>query len=117
VDVDRACADALATAATRPGGGRPSLAPPRRFDAEQLARVVARAPVIACECPRHLADLIGSLAAFERYSGECESRSPADAHIHRDLQQTAGVARSMIEDSLARLLAFEGIDLDEASKI
>lgn len=116
VDVDRACADALATAATRPGAGRPSLAPPRRFDAEQLARVVARAPVIACECPRHLADLIGSLAAFERYSGECESRSPADAHIHRDLQQTAGVARSMIEDSLARLLAFVGIDLDEGFK-
>ena len=112
VEVERACADALSAAMVRPGGAPVSPAPPRRFDAEQLARVVARAPVIACECPRHLADLIGSLAAFERYSGECESRSPADAHIHRDLQQTAGLARSMIEDSLARLLAFEGIDLD-----
>jgi len=115
VEVDRACADVLSAAATHPGGVRLSPAPPRRFDAEQLARVVARAPVIACECPRHLADLIGSLAAFERYSGECENRSPADAHIHRDLQQTAGVARSMIEDSLARLLAFEGIDLDKGA--
>ncbi len=112
VEVERACTEALSAPAVRPGAAPVSPAPPRRFDAEQLARVVARAPVIACECPRHLADLIGSLAAFERYSGECESRSPADAHIHRDLQQTAGLARSLIEDSLARLLAFEGIDLD-----
>jgi len=114
VDVERACVDALAASSVRPGGAPMSPAPPRRFDAEQLARVVARAPVIACECPRHLADLIGSLAAFERYSGECESRSPTDACIHRAAPQTAGLARSMIEDSLARLLAFEGIDVDGA---
>lgn len=111
VAVERACATALACLDTE-SERRVAGLPARRFSAEQLARIVARAPAIACECPRHLAGLIGSLAAFERFSGECENRSPADAHIHRDLQRMAASARAMIEASLERVLAFEGISTD-----
>jgi hypothetical protein len=84
----------------------------RRFTPEQLAAIVALRPSIACECPRHLADLISSLVAFERYSGECEHRSPADAHIHRELQRMAAAARGLVEAGLERVLAFEGVVLE-----
>jgi len=109
--VERACAAARSSLVADPEWRADGL-PARRFSADQLARIVARAPAIACECPRHLAGLIGSLAAFERYSGECENRSPADAHIHRDLQRMAASARAMIEASLERVLAFEGISAE-----
>jgi hypothetical protein len=50
--------------------------------------------------------------AFERYSGECEHRSPADAHIHRELQRMATAARGLVEAGLERVLAFEGVVLE-----
>lgn len=111
IAIERAC-----TAARASLGASVSVAadtaPASRFSPEQLAKIVARAPTIACECPRHLASLIGSLTAFERYSGECENRSPADAHIHRELQRVAGAARAMIEESLEKVLIFEGVDVE-----
>ena len=109
--IGRACAallEAARSAAERVGGAPTG----RRFTPEQLAAIVARKPAIACECPRHLADLISSLAAFERYSGECEHRSPADAVIHRELQRMAASARAMVEAGLERVLAFEGVVLE-----
>lgn len=108
----RACAALMEKAGSPTGPGGASAAS-RRFTAEQLASIVARKPTIACECPRHLVDLISSLAAFERYSGECEHRSPADAHIHRELQRMAGSAIAMVEASLERVLAFEGVVLEK----
>ena len=107
----RVCASLLEAGAIPLHAGL-STAAARRFTPEQLAAIVARKPTIACECPRHLADLISSLAAFERYSGECEHRSPADAHIHRELQRMATTARGLVEEGLERVLAFEGVMLD-----
>jgi hypothetical protein len=85
--------------------------PPRRFSPEQLARISARAPTIACECPSHLVDLINSMAAFETYSRECEHRNSEDAHIHAFLGVTAGRSRAMLETALERVAEFEGIDI------
>lgn len=110
--VDRACL-ALLASATVETGAPSGVATSPRFSADQLARIVARAPAIACECPRHLANLIGSLVAFERFSEECEHRNAEDAHIHRDLQRMAVSARAMIESSLERVLAFEGFSAGE----
>jgi hypothetical protein len=58
---------------------------------------------IACECPRHLADLIMQLSAFERYSNECMARTPADAYLHSYLANVSGRAREMFEVALGRL--------------
>ena len=82
---------------------------PRRFDNEQLARVANLSGTIACECPNHLAELIINLAAFEQYSSECASRNDEDAQLHAQLNQSAGTARGILEDSLARLIEIEGI--------
>lgn len=84
---------------------------PRRFDNAQLAKVATLSGTIACECPNHLAELIINLAAFEQYSSECATRNVQDAQLHAQLNQSAGMARSILEDSLARLIEIEGIRL------
>ncbi len=82
---------------------------PRRFNAEQLARVATMTGTIACECPSHLAELIINLGAFEQYSSECANRDVKDAQLHGQLNQSAGRARMILEESLARLIEIEGI--------
>ena len=86
-----------------------AVAQPRRFDNAQLARVANLSSTIACECPNHLAELIINLAAFEQYSSECANRNVEDAQLHAQLNQSAAMARGILENSLARLIEIEGI--------
>ncbi len=86
-------------------------APPRRYDDETLARLATLSSTVKCECPRHLAELIASLSAFERYSTECESRSPRDAALHAFLHATASQARHLVEDALSHVIEVENIQL------
>lgn len=86
-------------------------APPRRFDDEALARLATLCFAIKCECPRHLAELIISLSTFEKYSTECESRSPKDAALHAHLNATASQARHMVETALTQVIEAENIQL------
>lgn len=101
---DRACVVADVTALAEP-------VPARRYDDRALAQLATLSSTVKCECPRHLAELIASLAAFERYSGECESRSPRDAALHAFLHVTASRARHMIEDALDHVIEVENIQL------
>ncbi len=78
--------------------------PPRRFAEAELSAIVKRQTDIACECPQHLADLIQSLAAFEVYSEQCESRDEKDAALHRYLQGSAARARALMEEALDTLV-------------
>lgn len=84
---------------------------PRKYDDATLVRVAMQSTVIECECPRHLTELISSLAAFEHYSTECESRSPEDAALHTYLHATASRARVMIEEALSRVIETENITI------
>ena len=90
---------------------RERQAPPRRYDDETLSRMAALSSTVKCECPRHLAELIASLSGFERYSAECESRSPRDAALHAYLHATASQARHMIENALDHVIEIEDIKL------
>jgi len=89
----------------------PQRPPVRRFTPEQLARVAAMVPAIACECPHHLVDLISGLTAFETYSSQCQHRNPKDAEVHALLEATAGRARALLEEGLGRVIEHEGIQL------
>jgi MerR family transcriptional regulator, light-induced transcriptional regulator len=89
----------------------PQAIPPRRFTPAQLARLAQSSPTMACECPLHLVDIVNSLAAFEKYSAECESRSPADAAMHRLLHSITATARALMEGGLERVVQAEGITL------
>lgn len=90
-------------------------AAPRRYTEAFLARVAGLPSVIGCECPNHLADLLGKLNAFEQYSLECESAGPADASVHALLYSAAAQCREMLERALARVLEHEEIEDPTAS--
>jgi MerR family transcriptional regulator, light-induced transcriptional regulator len=93
-----------------------SPAPPRRFDDEALARFAAASSTVACECPRQVAEIVMQLSAFETYSADCTSRSPADAQLHAYLADVAGSARALFEQALERIALAEGLVLAESGR-
>lgn len=82
-----------------------------RFDEEMLVSLTSASSKLACECPRHMAELLLMIGSFERYSAQCASRNSADAQLHQDLYQSAGQARMILEAALERLARAEGIPL------
>lgn len=90
------------------GGGEIA---PRAFSDEALARLAQLPSQVACECLRHMAEIVAELAGFERYSQDCASTGPADAALHRHLNRTAGVARTLFERALGRLLDDEDMEI------
>ncbi len=87
----------------------PDPAPAPRFDTARLDQLISAMPRVACECPRHLADLVTMLGQFEAYSADCETRQPADVALHAYLYRVAGHARAMMEEALLTLARAEGI--------
>ena len=83
----------------------------RRYDDATLADIAGLSSTIACECPRHVAEIIMKLSHFESYSGQCQHLDAADAALHGDLGQVAAAARAMFEAALERLAVHEGLVL------
>jgi len=110
-----------AAAAARPTAADPVLPPteeaaaPRRWSDSALADVAGLSTTMACECPRHVAELLLQLSHFEAYSAECEHRSPADAQIHAYLKRVAGLARASFETALEQVAMHEGLILLETA--
>ena len=94
-----------------PLGIAAQVVPPRRYNDTTLANFAAQSTTIACECPRHVVDLLMQLSHFETYSAECEQLSPADLVLHAYLRQTTGAARHLFEAALERLASHEGLML------
>ena len=84
---------------------------PTFFTDEQLTRMAGIRPETTCECPNHLATLAINLRAFEAYSAQCESQNDDDAELHRYLHSETAKARSIIEQSLVKLIEHDGIEL------
>jgi hypothetical protein len=89
--------------------------PARSFSDDDLMTLADMPSNVACECPRHLAEILLQLGAFERYSTDCQSRGPADAALHLHLSQLAGTARSLFEQALQRVMVDEGLVLNRAA--
>ncbi len=95
--------------------GRPARAgrswgrAPRRFDEAELAELLQRSNVLACECPVHLADIVERIAGFERYSDTCANDSAEDALMHRYLGDVASRAREMFEQAMVHFNAVEAL--------
>ena len=82
-----------------------AVIPARRFSDEALARVASSPQQMLCECPRHIADIIGQLASFEDYSARCLNASEEDAQVHAYLRSVSGSARALFEEALDRVIA------------
>lgn len=106
---------AAATPALRPAPDRAAHAtepvPPRRWDDAALADFAGLSSTIACECPRHVAELLMQLSHFEAYSAECAHRSAADAELHTYLGQVAAASRARFEAALEHVALHEGLML------
>lgn len=116
---------AAAAALGATGSGRPAPAvlqaparsaetgavPPRRYSQEQLLRLARIETDVDCECPRHVAEILKTLTAFEVYSADCESRDAKDAALHAYLHHCGARARAIMEEALDRLVEVEEIDL------
>jgi DNA-binding transcriptional MerR regulator len=102
---------AVADAVLRPAAGKLSTAPvpPRRWDDAALAEFAGRSSTIACECPRHVAELLVQLSHFEAYSAQCEHRSAADAELHVHLGRVAAASRARFEAALEHVALHEGL--------
>ena len=120
------CTATTATTAPQPAAGSvagtvaPALAaqpvPPRRWDDAALADFAGLSSTIACECPRHVAELLVQLSHFEAYSAECEDRSPGDAELHAYLKQVAADSRARFEAALEYVALHEGLMLPPSPK-
>jgi hypothetical protein len=95
----------------------PGAPPPRRWDAAALVGFAGLPSTVACECPRHVAELLAQLSAFEDYSAACAHRNTADAELHAHLQQVAAVARTLFEAALEHVALHEGLMLPLAAGV
>jgi MerR family transcriptional regulator, light-induced transcriptional regulator len=104
----------MATAAAQPVD-KPALpanaVPPRRWDDAALADFAGRSSTLACECPRHVAELLVQLSHFEAYSAECEHRSATDAELHGYLRHVAAASRARFEAALEQVALHESLIL------
>lgn len=111
----RLWADASAVQASGPVLPRapagPGAAPPapRRWDDAALSDFAALSATVACECPRHVAELLMQLSRFEAYSAQCAHRHAADAELHAFLGRVAADARARFEAALEQLALHEGL--------
>jgi DNA-binding transcriptional MerR regulator len=88
--------------------------PAARFDERSLAQVANVGTDLRCECPRHVAELLLSISAFENYSAQCASRGPEDAELHLHLGRVAAECRLRFEQALIYIAQVEGIPLPAA---
>jgi hypothetical protein len=87
-------------------------ASPRRYTDAELVALTEIPSMVACECPRHMAEIVTLLVGFEIYSTECAARNENDAALHRHLLEITSAARTMIEQALARVVIEEGLVLE-----
>jgi len=106
---------ALVAPVRSPTAGRPVFlvddVPPRRWGDAALADFASRSSTMACECPRHMAELLVQLSHFEAYSAECEHRSADDAEMHAYLRKVAATSRARFEAALEHVALHEGLIL------
>ena len=81
----------------------------RRFTPQQLANRASTRNDIERECPKHLAQLVSDLSAFEIYSDRCANRDDEDAALHRYLHRTTAAARALVETALDKVAEAEGL--------
>jgi len=91
------------------GVGRETAA--RIFDDVQLGRLLETTSSVDCECPSHVAALVASMGAFERYSYDCESRNTEDELLHRRLAVSSARIRADLEQLLLAVCRHERLPI------
>ena len=103
--------EATSGAAAVPAPLGMAAVPARRYDDPALADFAGLSSTIACECPRHLAEILIKLSHFEAYSHQCQRLDAAEAALHAYLGRVTGTARALFEEALERVAIHEGLVL------
>lgn len=109
-------AGAQAAGRAAAAAARPVETAPRRWSDAALSDFAALSTTVACECPRHVAELLVQLSRFEAYSAQCAHRSAADADLHEFLGRVAADARARFEAALEQVALHEGLLLPPGSR-
>ena len=81
----------------------------RRYSDEELVHISLMASQAGCECPRHLAALIGEINDYQAHARRC-GRTFADVDPdHGLVAERVGSARGQLEDSLHVLVEKHGL--------
>ena len=88
--------------------GELMTAKPRQFGAVELAAAASLESTLNCECPKHIAQLITALIAFEEYSASCSVDNWHEAAVHSCIYTYAGQARHLMEKALRTVLEERG---------
>ncbi len=102
--------NARSVADAKSGDDRRKQSLRQRFSDEQLGRLCEMHSSLECECTNHLAGIVQSLLAFERYSSNCASANADDAIAHTRLSQGTARARVQVEELLLWVCDRDGID-------
>ena len=81
----------------------------RRYSDGELMHIAMMATQAGCDCPRHLADLIGEINDYENHARRCGSDNGTVDEDHRLVVGHLGAARGRLEESLHALVEKHGL--------
>lgn len=87
------------------------LPSPPRYSIGKIREIAQSMPATACECPRHVSEILEQLLAFEDYSQQCLSNGVKDLALHAELVRFTAIARAQFEDALEAVARHEGLSL------
>ena len=82
---------------------------PRRYSEGELMHIAMMASQAGCDCPRHLAELIGEINDYESHARRCGSTYGTVDEDHRLVAGRLGTARGQLEESLHVLVEKHGL--------
>lgn len=85
---------------------------PRSYSNDELTAASQLKSLLNCECPRHIARLIQSLAEFEEYSTECSVENWQDAAVHSCIYTYTNQARYLMEKALKAVIDERGVEFE-----
>ena len=78
--------------------------------------IVDMGSALACECPRHLVDILAKVREFQQYELKCQNSSEKDRATHEWLYQAAINIDQMLSATIIQLARLEGM-IDEQNRI
>lgn len=82
---------------------------PRRYSDEELVHISLMASRAGCECPHHLAELIGEINDYESHARRCGTIHGSIDEDHRLVAAHLGSSRGQLEESLHVLVEKHGL--------
>lgn len=78
--------------------------------------ILQKASELACECPRHLVNILEKVREFQQYEINCQNTSEKDRATHEWLYQAAINIDQMLSATIIQLARLEGM-IDEQNRI